>query len=63
MAARGKTRSPSRWTRTNPPEFGGKVTALVEIDRLHLFDAETEQRIAGLTALEKEETSWSAFVE
>jgi multiple sugar transport system ATP-binding protein len=31
----------------NPPEFGGKVAALVEIDRLHLFDAETEQRIAG----------------
>jgi len=30
----------------NPPEFGGKVAALVEIDRLHLFDAETEQRIA-----------------
>ena len=31
----------------NPPEFGGKVAALVEIDRLHLFDAETEQRIAA----------------
>jgi multiple sugar transport system ATP-binding protein len=30
----------------NPPEFGDKVAALVEIDRLHLFDAETEQRIA-----------------
>jgi multiple sugar transport system ATP-binding protein len=30
----------------NPPEFGGKVAALVEVDRLHLFDAETEQRIA-----------------
>jgi multiple sugar transport system ATP-binding protein len=30
----------------NPPEFGGKVAALLEIDRLHLFDVETEQRIA-----------------
>src|SRR5437588_1664557 len=30
----------------NPPEFGGKVSALVEVDRIHLFDAETEQRIA-----------------
>src|SRR5437588_1910888 len=30
----------------NPPEFGGKVAALVEVDRMHLFDAETEQRIA-----------------
>jgi multiple sugar transport system ATP-binding protein len=30
----------------NPPQFGGKVSALVEIDRLHLFDAETEKRIA-----------------
>ena len=30
----------------NPPEFGGKVAALVQIDRLHLFDADTEQRIA-----------------
>jgi len=29
----------------NPPEFGDKVAALVEIDRLHLFDAETEQRM------------------
>jgi multiple sugar transport system ATP-binding protein len=28
------------------PEFGGKVTALVEVDRLHLFDADTQQRIA-----------------
>jgi multiple sugar transport system ATP-binding protein len=31
----------------DPPQFGGKVSALVEIDRLHLFDAETEKRIAG----------------
>jgi multiple sugar transport system ATP-binding protein len=30
----------------HPPEFGAKVAALVEIDRLHLFDAETEKRIA-----------------
>ena len=30
----------------DPPQFGGKVSALVEIDRLHLFDAETEKRIA-----------------
>jgi multiple sugar transport system ATP-binding protein len=30
----------------NPPEFGAKLPALVEIDRLHLFDAETEKRIA-----------------
>ena len=30
----------------HPPEFGGKVSALVEIDRLHLFDADTQQRIA-----------------
>jgi multiple sugar transport system ATP-binding protein len=29
----------------NPPEFGGKVAALVEVDRMHLFDAETEKRI------------------
>ena len=31
----------------NPPGFGGKVAALVQVDRLHLFDAGTEQRIAG----------------
>ncbi|MFN2549275.1 MAG: ABC transporter ATP-binding protein [Myxococcales bacterium] len=31
----------------NPPAFGGKVAALVQIDRLHLFDADTEQRIAN----------------
>ncbi|HUJ25349.1 MAG TPA: sn-glycerol-3-phosphate ABC transporter ATP-binding protein UgpC [Myxococcales bacterium] len=31
----------------NPPEFGGKVSAVVEVDRIHLFDAGTEQRIAG----------------
>jgi len=30
----------------HPPEFGGKVAALVEVDRMHLFDAETQQRIA-----------------
>ena len=30
----------------NPPGFGGKVNALVEIDRLHLFDGSTEKRIA-----------------
>ena len=30
----------------NPPEFGGKVDAIVEVDRIHLFDAETEKRIA-----------------
>lgn len=29
----------------HPPELGGKVTALVELDRLHLFDADTEKRI------------------
>ena len=29
----------------NPPSFGGKVSALVELDRIHLFDAGTEQRI------------------
>ena len=28
-----------------PPGMGAKVQALVEIDRLHLFDAETEKRI------------------
>jgi multiple sugar transport system ATP-binding protein len=31
----------------NPPEFGGKVSAVVEVDRMHLFDPDTEQRIAG----------------
>jgi multiple sugar transport system ATP-binding protein len=31
----------------NPPQFGGKVSALVEVDRIHLFDADTEKRIAG----------------
>ena len=31
----------------NPPEIGGTVAVQVEIDRLHLFDAETETRIAG----------------
>jgi multiple sugar transport system ATP-binding protein len=31
----------------NPPEFGAKVSAQVEIDRLHLFDADSGQRIAG----------------
>ncbi len=30
----------------HPPEFGGKVAALVEVDRIHLFDAETTRRIA-----------------
>ena len=25
----------------------GKMAALVQVDRLHLFDAGTEQRIAG----------------
>jgi multiple sugar transport system ATP-binding protein len=30
----------------HPPAIGGKVQALVELDRLHLFDAETEKRIA-----------------
>ena len=29
----------------NPPEIGGRVQALVEIDRLHLFDTDTEKRI------------------
>jgi multiple sugar transport system ATP-binding protein len=29
----------------NPPGFGDTISALVEIDRLHLFDSETEQRI------------------
>jgi multiple sugar transport system ATP-binding protein len=29
----------------HPPEIGGTVTAVVEVDRLHLFDAETEKRI------------------
>ena len=29
----------------HPPEAGGTVTAVVELDRLHLFDAETEKRI------------------
>jgi multiple sugar transport system ATP-binding protein len=28
-----------------PPEIGDKVPVLVEIDKLHLFDAETEKRI------------------
>jgi multiple sugar transport system ATP-binding protein len=31
----------------HPPEIGDKVSAKVELDRLHLFDAQTEQRIAG----------------
>ncbi len=31
------------------PEMGGKVQALVELDRLHLFDAETEKRIVYQT--------------
>jgi len=31
----------------NPPGFGGKVVALVQVDPLHLFDAGTEQRIVG----------------
>ncbi len=30
----------------HPPQFGDKVKALVEVDRLHLFDADTEKRIA-----------------
>jgi ABC-type sugar transport system ATPase subunit len=30
----------------NPPELGGKVTAHLEVDRFHLFDAESEARIA-----------------
>jgi len=29
----------------HPPEMGAVVTAQVELDRLHLFDAETEQRL------------------
>jgi multiple sugar transport system ATP-binding protein len=29
----------------NPPELGARVPVQVELDRLHLFDAETEQRI------------------
>ena len=29
----------------NPPELGARVPVKVEIDRLHLFDADTEQRI------------------
>jgi multiple sugar transport system ATP-binding protein len=29
----------------HPPKMGGKVQAVVELDRLHLFDAETEKRI------------------
>ena len=29
----------------HPPEIGARVQALVEIDRLHLFDADTEKRI------------------
>ncbi|TMA31868.1 MAG: sn-glycerol-3-phosphate ABC transporter ATP-binding protein UgpC [Deltaproteobacteria bacterium] len=33
----------------NPPAFGGKVSAVVELDRIHLFDAGTEQRIGGTT--------------
>ena len=31
----------------DPPRFGGKVQVLVELDRLHLFDAETELRITA----------------
>ncbi len=31
----------------HPPQFGDKVAALVQVDRIHLFDAETEERIAG----------------
>ncbi len=30
----------------HPPQFGDKVKALVEVDRLHLFDADAEKRIA-----------------
>lgn len=29
-----------------PPELGSRIQALVELDKLHLFDAGTEQRIA-----------------
>jgi multiple sugar transport system ATP-binding protein len=29
------------------PEMGGTVQALVEIDRLHIFDADTEKRIVS----------------
>ncbi len=31
----------------HPPEIGETVAVQVEVDRLHLFDAETETRIAG----------------
>jgi multiple sugar transport system ATP-binding protein len=31
----------------HPPETGARIVAQVEIERLHLFDAETETRIAG----------------
>ncbi len=31
----------------DPPQIGGRIPALVELDRLHLFDAGTEERIAG----------------
>src|SRR5262249_25104093 len=30
----------------SPPALGAKVRALVELERLHLFDADTEKRIA-----------------
>ena len=30
----------------NPPELGARVSALLEIDRLHLFDADSGKRIA-----------------
>jgi multiple sugar transport system ATP-binding protein len=31
----------------SPPEIGNKVSALVELDQLHLFDVDTELRIAS----------------
>ena len=31
----------------NPPAAGEKVKALIELDRLHLFDADSEKRIVA----------------
>jgi multiple sugar transport system ATP-binding protein len=30
-----------------PPEMGAKIQVVVEVDRLHLFDADTEKRIVS----------------
>ncbi|MGZ6142058.1 MAG: ABC transporter ATP-binding protein [Myxococcales bacterium] len=46
-ASRGSDQIAFKMDPHNPPEFGGKVSAVVEVDRIHLFDATTEQRIAG----------------